>query len=44
LSNPNKSDVQTNLSGRKTFWVWLFAAVIALAFLFAVLRWVGEHG
>jgi hypothetical protein len=45
LSNPNRSDVQTNLNGRKAFWVWLLAAVAALALLFGIVRWVvGGHG
>ena len=45
MSSAKRSDVQTDSSGRKTVWLWLLAAVIALAFLFAVVRWVvGGHG
>lgn len=45
MSNPNTKDNQAGSNGQKRFWLWLLAAVMAVALLFEVVRWVvGGHG
>ena len=45
MSNLNRTGAQTDFDGQKGFWLWLLAAVMALALLFGVVRWVvGGHG
>jgi hypothetical protein len=43
LSNPNQTNDHANSEGRTILWLWLLAAVMALALLFGIVKWIEQR-